>query len=116
MGLESPRAEDKKDIPQKKTSLLRAAAFAATLSGLAPHAAEAGGFTEQSVPEVARVEQELHAAGLPELRKILRLQRLEEHNMNLFLVPLNYFGFVAVDRHEFRRRTHTQCPARCFLL
>jgi len=68
MGPESPRAEDKKDIPQKKTSLLRAAAFAATLSGLAPHAAEAGGFTEQSVPEVARVEQELHAAGLPDVR------------------------------------------------
>lgn len=68
MGLESPRAEDKKDISQKKMSLLSAAAFAATLSGLVPNAAEAGGFTEQKAPEVARVEQELHASGLSDVR------------------------------------------------
>ncbi len=68
MGLEFPRAEDKKDISQKKMSLLSAAAFAATLSGLVPNAAEAGGFAEQKVPEVARVEQDLHASGLPDVR------------------------------------------------
>lgn len=68
MGFESPSAEDKKDTPQKKTSLLRAAAFAATLSGLAPSAAEAGGFTDQRTPEVAHVEQELQDSGLYDVR------------------------------------------------
>lgn len=82
MGFESPGAEDKKDIPQKKTSLLKAAAFAATLSGLTPNAAEAGGFTEQGMPEVARVEQELRVAGLPDVR--LKFGKSKELLITLF--------------------------------